>query len=294
MAFETKAMTNRLEYVKASERFYDFCLWEYAPAAAPAGKLRSASLLFQSFCSAGLDDRVFELVTAIRQSFGSCRTVWGVKRIGDELRWEFYFYDYRRAARERSITRFVDLAQPVVACQLPINEQLPYFMFSVDIDERLARGSRGLDEVHLYIGNTGSTVSSGICYSLTETMTRLENFYFFFDAKTQIKEIVSKLSCSAYFAPAQTPLEEILWPELRDCSLIVAANKQNNDAVYFSRINVDQLIFFLKRMGYPVAITGFIEAHRGELDHLLYDVGFDYHTQGNDLIVLKSGYYGYF
>jgi hypothetical protein len=287
-------MLNRLEYTTAGETFSDFCLWEYTPIAPFESKLRSASLLFHSFDVTGIDVRVFEFVNAIRDGFGVSNTVWGVKKLGNDIAWEFYFYDYRKRERERSITKFLDIVHPFADCEVPINEDTPYFMFSIDIDERLVTGSRDLDEIHTYIGNTGSTVSSGIAYSVKTEGTRLENFYFFFDAKEQMKEIVGKAACSAYFQDTQSDISQILWPELCDCSVIVVANKQNNDSVYFSRINVNQLIFFLKRMGYPDEMCRFVEAHRPELDHLLYDVAFDYRTEGNSVVILKSSYYGTF
>jgi len=287
-------MTNRLEYTKAGDDFYDFCLWEYTPIAPIDGKLQAASLLFHSFDVAGVDEPMFELVDAIRSGFGVSRTVWGLKKLGDKIAWEFYFYDYRKQQRERSITKFLDILQPFSRCEVPVNEELPYFMFSVDIDEQLASGSRALDEVHMYIGNTGSTVSSGICYSTKQAGTRLENFYFFFDVKTQREKIFNKATCSAYFDATRADIDQILWPELRDCNVIVVANKQNNDSIYFSRINVDQLVFFLKRLDYPAELCRFIEENRSKLDHLLYDVGIDYRMDGNDVVILKSGYYGVF
>lgn len=287
-------MTDRLEYTTIEDTFSDFCLWEYMPVAPYEGKLRPASMLFHTFDVAGIDRRAFDLVEAIRAGFGVSNTVWGVKKLGDAIAWEFYFYDYRRTERRRSITKLLDIVRPFAACEVPVNENLPYFMFSVDIDQRLVSGSRKLDEIHMYIGNTGSTVSSGICYSLKERASKLENFYFFFDAKAQMNEIVAKASCSAYFDETRVDIDEILWPELRDCKVIVVANKQNNDSVYFSRINVDQLIFFLKRMGYPGEIVRFVEDHRSDLDHLLYDVGIDYRMEGDGLVILKSGYYGLF
>lgn len=287
-------MTSRLEYATAEDTFFDFCLWEYMPVAPFEGKLRPASMLFHSLEVAGVDKRAFELVDAIRSGLGVSNTVWGVKKLGDEIAWEFYFYDYRRRERERSITRVLDILRAFTECRVPVNEDLPYFMFSIDVDERLVAGSRGLNEIHMYIGNTGSTVSSGICYSLKEKGIQLENLYYFFDAKKQMKEIVGKASCSAYFDASRADVDQILWPELRDCKVIVVANKQKSDSVYFSRINVDQLVFFLKRMGYPRDICRFVEDRRSDLDHLLYDVGFDYRTEGDDLVILKSGYYGLF
>lgn len=287
-------MLNRLEYTTAGDSFLDFCLWEYTPIAPFESKLRAASLLFHSFDVAGIDVRVFELIKAIRDGFGVSNTVWGVKKLGSDIAWEFYFYDYRKRERKRSITKFLDIVHPFADCEIRVNEDTPYYMFSIDIDERFVTGSRDLDEIHIYIGNTGSTVSSGIAYSVKTEGPRLENFYFFFDAKKQKREIVGKVACSAYFQDTQIDISQILWPELRDCSVIVVANKQNNDSVYFSRINVDQLIFFLKRMGYPDEMCRFVERHRLELNHLLYDVGFDYRMEGNSVVILKSGYYGIF
>jgi len=106
--------------------------------------------------------------------------------------------------------------------------------------------------------------------------------------------IIDKIFCSAYVDITKIDLDRILWPELRECRVIVVANKQGNDAVYFSRINVDQLIFFMKRMDYPKALTSFVEENRVKLDHLQFDVGYDYKIKGNELDILKSGYYGIF
>ena len=287
-------MLNKLEYTTAGEAFSDFCLWEYTPIAPYEGKLRPVSLLFHSFDVTGIDKRAFELIEAIRGGFGVSKTVWGVKKLGNGICWEFYFYDYRKRERERSVAKFLEIVRPFADCEVLVNEDTPYFMFSIDIDEGLVTGSRNLDEIHVYIGNAGSTMSSGIAYSVKTEGTRLENLYYFFDAKAQMREIVSKATCSAYFQDTQTDISQILWPELRDCGVIVVANKQNNDSVYFSRINVDQLIFFLRRMDYPDEICCFVEAHRAELDHLLYDVGFDYRTEGDRVVILKSGYYGIF
>lgn len=283
-----------LEHTKVEDTFFDFCLWEYAPIAPHENKLRASSLLFHAFDVAGIDERAFDLVEAIRDAFGVSKTVWGIKKRGDEIFWEFYFYDYQKEERTRSATDFLRIIQPFAGCDLTVNEKVPYFMFSVDVDDRLVTGSRDLDEIHVYIGNAGSTVSSGIAYSVKKDRTRLENFYFFFDAREQVEEIVNKASCSMHLDGAQTDINEVLWPELRDCSVIVVANKQGNDSVYFSRINVDQFIFFLKRMGYPEEIYSFVETHRAELDHLLYDVGFDYRVEGDSVVILKSGYYGTF
>jgi len=283
-----------MEYSTAHDAYCDFCLWRYDPIASPENKWRSASLLFHSFDVIGVDPRIFELIGAIRKGFGVLNTVWGVKQLGTELAWEFYFYDYGRRERERSVTRFLDISRPYLRCGISVNESTPYFMFSIDINKGVVAEGADLDEIHIYIGNASINVSSGICYSLRNEGTTLENVYYFFDANTQMREAAKKAACSAYFDSTQSRLDQILWPELRKCGIIVVANKQNNDSVYFSRINVDQLVLFLRRMCYPEEIVACVEKNRGKLDHLLYDVGFDYRMEGGNVVILKSGYYGVF
>ena len=288
------AVQDRLEYQTAGEPLVDFCLWEYPPAAPPEHQLRSVNLLYNSYDVAGVGDECFRLVPLLREGIGMSKTVFGVKWVDGALRWEFYFYDYRRRERTRSITRVTEVMRPLVRTTVPVDERLPYFMFSIDVDQALVSGARPLDEVHMYVGNVGSAVSSGICYSVTERATVLENFYFFFDAKTQMEAIRGKAACSAYVDASRIGVDQILWPEMTKCKIIVVANKKGNDAVYFVGIDVDQLLFFLKRLRYPAGVVGFVEEHRARLRHLCYDVGIDYRMEDGRLVFLKSGYYGVF
>lgn len=285
---------DRLEYTATGERLLDFCLWEYPSVAPLENKLRSANLLFRSFEIAGAGEVGCDLVRALREAIGMSQTVFGVKWVGDVLRWEFYFYDYRRRERTRCVARIVKALGPLVRCDLEVNESLPYFMFSIDVEPALLSGAASLDEIHMYVGTPGSTVSGGICYSVTKSGTTLENLYFFFDARRQLGEIKDKASCSAYVDSARIPIDAILWPELQKCKVIVVANKKHNDAVYFAGIDTDQFLFFLKRMGYPAPLVSFVEANRSRLDHMLYDVGIDYRMEGKELVFLKSAYFGVF
>jgi len=283
-----------MEYTTAQDLFNDFCLWSYQPQATFENKFRSINLLFNSFEFMALDKGYNDLVGAIRSGMGEFQTVWGAKKLGNDLYWELYFYDYRRRERTRSIAKLLKTISPYLKYNIPFNEDLHYFMFSIDLNASSLSGARKLDEIHMYIGNPGSSVSSGICYSLKEDGTRLENFYFFFDAKKEMEDIIAKTICSAHVDFTKIGIDYIILPELKKCKVIVIANKQANDSIYFSGINIDQLIFFLKKMGYPKTIVSFAEKNRGMLDHMLYDVGFDYRMKDDKLIVLKSGYYGFF
>lgn len=283
---------NSVERVGPGEQFADYCLWPYEPVTPPAGKLRSAALLWESLRQTGASPRIAECCERLRTGLGPFRTVWGVKKFEDRYSYEFYFYDYERLGREVSVARVLAALSPLVTSRLQYPDGRPYFMFSLDLDNAMFDTGGSLDEISVYIGNPGSSVSSGICYNLSARGLRLDNFYFFFDAVRERDDIEAKVACSAHMDLPAVRLDEILWPELRDCGVIVVANKRLNDGVYFSRIGVDQLITFLRRTHYPADLVAFVEQNRADLDHMLYDVGIDYRRTHNGLQVVKSAFYG--
>lgn len=285
---------DRLEKTTPEDAFIDYCAWEYRPSSPWEGKFRSVNLLFHSFEVGGMGEQAYALVDALREAFGVGRTVWGVKQRDGELAWEFYFYDYRRRERERSLSRFVEVLRPFTPCAVQPDEGIPYFMFSVDVNDALVSGRRPLEEVHLYIGNPGSRVSSGICYAVTPGRRRLENFYFFFDREQHLQDAASKAACSVHLDTTRIAADAVFRPELLPCKTLCVANKQENDSIYFSRVQVNPLLFFLREHNYPPELASFVGAHRADLDHLLYDVGFDYRMENGELRILKSGYYGFF
>ena len=285
---------NFIEHAATGEAQFDFCLWPYPPLHACGGKLRSINLLANSFEEQDAGSRALDMMLAIRREFGELRTVWGIKQAGDETSWELYFYDYARTERERSISRLLVAIRPWVSCAVEVDEHNPYFMFSIDLSRQLLKTGGELDEIQMYIGNIGSMVSSGICYGVTREQTRLKNFYFFFDARKQMSEIVGKVSTSAYLAGGKFTTADVLWPELIDCEVIVVANKSDRDGVYFSRIKVAQLLWFMRRLDYPPGQIRFLEDNLESFDHMLYDVGFDYRIKGGRLEIVKSAYYGVF
>lgn len=282
-----------LELTAMGDDYRNYCWWPYQPVAPTNGKFRPSALLFHSFEVAGVNGKAFDLVRALQQELGLFRTVYGVKWMGGRLAWEFYFYDYQRRERTVSVHRVLDAIRPVIRCDVNVNENLSYFMFSLDVTDSILCEGR-LDRVHLYIGNPGSRVSSGIAYAVDSAKTSLENFYFFFDARRDSQQAAGKVLCSAYLDATRTGIERVLWPELCSCQTLCIANKQGNDTAYFSGVKVDQLLFFLGRLGYPGPVVRFVEEFRGQLDHLLYDVGFDYVGEGDGIRVIKSGFYGVF
>jgi hypothetical protein len=288
----TRAAAEDLERTSPRDRYADYCLWDYEPVAPTAGKLRCASLLWRAIDAAGGSPELKSACMALRETLGPFRTVFGVKKFADRLSFEFYFYDYERLERDMSITKVLKALAPFVDCPLKYSEGRPYFMFSIDLDEEIASRRRPLDLINIYVGNPGSSVSSGICYEFSNAGLRLANFYFFFDAHKEMDDIVAKVSCSAHHDLRGLPVSAILRPDLVDCGVIVVANKKFHDGIYFSRVKIEQLLGFLERERFPVELVAFTKQYRNSLDHMLYDVGIDYVVEGGAVKVIKSAFYG--
>src|SRR5215475_3292933 len=221
-----------LERSAAGDRYADYCLWDYPPLTPPLGKLRCANLLWRALAAAGAGERFHAACRALREGLGPFRTVFGVKQIAGKLSFEFYFYDYARLEREASIAKVLEILAPFVECRLSYSELRPHFMFSIDLDDDIVAGRRPLEMINVYVGNPGSSVSSGICYELTGAGLRLANFYFFFDARKEMDDIIAKVACSAHHDLRGLPMRDILRPELTGCQVIVVANKKLNDGIY--------------------------------------------------------------
>jgi hypothetical protein len=284
----------RIEYATDQDKALNYCLWEYERPASAEDKLRSVNLLYRSFMVAGADARAYAVVDAIRDAIGPFRTVFGIKWADGKLAWEFYFYDYSRLSRNVSMTRVLSAVRPWLPCAVVPNESSPYFMFSLDMNDDLLTGRGALDVVHMYVGNPGSTVSSGISYAVRADTITLENLYFFFDAVRDAREVGDKVACSAVFDKSQVSIDGVLVPELRGCKTICIANKQTRDCAYFSGVNVEQLLWFLRTRSWPGELTEYVTGNRTNFDHLLFDVGFDYRSDGRSLSILKYGLYGVF
>lgn len=280
--------------VRPSDPARDFCQWPYTPRCdVGPGALRSEALLYAACAVAGFDARMAVLLDAVRDARGAFETVWGVKRAAHTISIELYFYDYDRTARRQGLADFKRSITPVLASAVPARDSLPFFMFSAEIgQETLQRGE--LSTVDLYLGNPGSTVSSGLCYGLDDHGTLdLRNAYFFFDACREQMAAWDKLTESVFVTPDCRHRERFFWPSMDGMETVVVANKRSADALYFSRITADQLLAFMARTHWPAALYSFLETHKEAFRHLLFDAGWDFRCDGEGRVIpTKASFYG--
>jgi hypothetical protein len=271
------------------DRYFDYCLQPYDPLRDPRGKLRSEVLLWNSLDTAAAPPSLDDALRAVQQTAGRDMTVIGVKHHQGRLWWELYFYDRLKEDAAVFAASIIDATEPWFRFTAQPRETIPYFMFSFDVYPDTAEDGT-IDVVNLYLPYYEG--QGGRSYKLSAERFEMDNVYRFLHPKLEIQHILHEIRQSVFVDYSRVSLSRVLLPELIDCNRICVAKKRFADAVYYSGIDVGQLLYFLRLLDYPAPITSFVEAHRSELDHLRFDVGIDYTMQPDGSVVMtKSSYY---
>jgi hypothetical protein len=273
------------------DMYFDYCLYPYIPPIETHNKIKSINILLHAAQLFSYNQAFFDLVDCIKKSIGNDRTVYGIKQKGNDIIFEFYFYNYYKRNNLVTMTHLKKIFQQFFCIDSNINEHIGYFMVSVDINQEVLSNhiSSGF---HIYIPASEKR-EGGYSYLASDNNYILENHYEFFNVLNEKQIIIRKIKNSVFIDP-RINLREVLIPELFNCWRICVAKKRTCDCIYFSRITVEQLLFFLQRFGYPSGLVTFVRKHKNKLNHLLYDVGFDYYTKEGKIIIEKSGFYGIF
>ncbi len=270
------------------DRYFDYCLQPYEPRCSPVGKLRGETLLWHSFDVAGASDTVRAATRGLQKHAGSDATVWGVKHAAGALWWELYLYDPQKEDPRVTVGSVTRALAPWLQLVPAVRESIPYFMFSFDLRPGWGPG-HAVDALNVYLAEPVG--QAGRSYAVRERALELENVYHFFHPKLEIREVLARIRSSTFVDFSAIDVGRVLFPELLSCRRICVAKKRRSDAVYYSGIDVDQLLWFLRRFGYPPAIVDFVDGHRASLDHLRFDVGVDYAAAGDGIDVAKTGFY---
>lgn len=274
------------------DRYFDYCLQPYQPRRPPKGNLRAENLLWQSLHVSGCAESFRAPLRALQQSLGRDMTVWGTKFDGRDLWWELYVYDPRKEDPAATLDGLRRTLAPWVEMVPTPRESIPYMMVSFDLFSRTFDERRPVSEVNLYL--TGTPGHEGRSYRLEGSSAQLENTYCFMEPKRDIDRVLPLLK-SSVFVDYSDPkvLSRVLIPELFGCKKVCIAKKRHRDAIYYSGIDVEMLLWFLRRFGYPPALVDFVARDRQRFEHLYFDVGIDYEqdTEGS-IHYTKTSFYG--
>jgi hypothetical protein len=258
-------------------RHRDFVLEDYEPISDPVGSLHPASVLRYALREAGLFDEFWPIVERIREAIGHDETVWGIKRAGEgPLLFELYFYNKMKksAGCGKSATGLSKLLAPFMTINSLVDEAIPYSMCSLDLDKPLAE-SKQSSGFRIYIGGASDARRhESFSYLVSGSDYLLENHYTFYYIPWEMPEVRDRLSFSV--RSGDTDSQIALLPEpLYDCYKIYYSTKPRYDGIYFSRVNTQQLIWFMSRY-FPGSIHKMLQHHILELGHLRWDVAYDF------------------
>lgn len=273
------------------DRYFDYCLQPYQPRRPTEGKLRAENILWKSLEVAGCIDDYREPFAAMQQGLGRDMTVWGVKHAEGRLWWELYLYDPRKEDPAATVEGVSAILSPWVRVAPSPRESIPYMMFSFDLSPGTLEAGQ-VDRLNLYL--TGTEEHAGRSYIVTEQGAELDNEYVFMEPKRDIDRVLPLLKSSVFVDYSEEPvLAQVLMPKLFACKRVCVAKKRFSDAIYFSGIDIDQLLWFLRSFDYPEPLVSFVAAHREGFEHLYFDVGIDYRQQDDGSIVYpKTSFYG--
>jgi hypothetical protein len=283
--------TTPLELTEPGDIYSDYVRAPYQPLASTDGKLRAVNLLYRSFALAGEEARGARLVTALRDALGGGATVWSIKHQEGALGWELYFYNPGRVFPAIELRTVREALQGLIRIDVEIPSHVDWHMFSIELGPAELAGAP-VDTVHLYV-NGAQRKGSSRSYARRRDEVLLENLYTFHDPLVDADEIVGRLRSSVHLD--RDPISAALWPELFRCRRICVSNKPRSDGMYFAGVDVGQLSHLLRACGWPRALESFVNEESARLDHLMFDVGFDF-SRGADgrTVIRKSACYATF
>ena len=297
---------DKLEYQNINDKFYNFGSSEYVPLTSDiTNKLKSNNILMNL-----IDIKYKDMFNMLRRAFGDDKVTWGIKNVNGKLEFELYFYSFLLNLRDSKfiVDKFLDLPD--------FDSDIPFIMWSVDINDNLKQDInfyRGYSDFRKHIGSVDANLLLLLAKSYSyngESYKEQNTYYFWKDSLENIGIIKAKIFNSP-FVSENINVDDILIPEFLEWyetnmglissshSIngkneygIVTSNKEDCSSIYYMALNVDMLLIFLKRFNYPQNQIDFIEFNKDKLNHLLYDISFNYRVENNKLKILKSGYYG--
>lgn len=290
---EMEMVGYKLVYSNEKDILYDYCRTKYDPLEQVKGKYKSINLLLDSIRQMDHLADFFPLIKETQRRVGKGNSIWGVKKIGKKLFWEFYFYNREKKDPKMTFENVIPIYGEMLDLKILPKETIPYFMFSIDIThETFTKGKKG--GIHIYVNDQRDRANTSTSYIYLKDKLKLENHYAFYDPKTEPQDLVRKIKDSANVDYSITNLNKVLLPELYECKRICSARKATCDSIYYSGLDIYQFLSFLKEFKYPNETLSFVRKNENKFNHLQYDVGFDYVGAGPSIRVIKSGYYGTF
>ncbi|HET8929820.1 MAG TPA: PqqD family protein [Acidimicrobiales bacterium] len=279
---------------------FDFIMDPYPMASSPAGRPTGLDILLATVpTDAGQRATLQSIAEQLRDAIGPDQTVWGMKLENTRPSWELYFYPHRSEADDTAATYFAraqEAFEKVVGWDAPrsVPSNAALFSFEFELEPRGVTRPRELDVYHRIEGDSDMILA----YRHSDRLYRLKNTYELFPLPDHLDAVRHRLGSSRFAFPENEGVASAHWlgeiETAKECSRVWCSYKPDCDGIYLGRVAASDLARFLDRFAYPAHLRNWVHEHVHELDHLRYDLGFDYTISDGEVRTLKTGFYGYF
>lgn len=277
------------EYTSKEDLYYNFVLFKYIPINSTEGKYTNTNIFYKAIENSSNKQKFLNIILKLRKLLGKNQVVWGIKQINEKLIYELYFYQIYNPKLVSIKNIINELKEDFNIFNFEEINNLNSVMFSFDFLENQFKINKLDIYFNRYIGNNLHTKA----FSIGENYaTEFKNYYITYNP-LELNEIKISILNSPYKITKEQ-LNEILIPELMKCNKIYVGSKRNCNGIYYQGLNIEQFLFFLKKINFNLNIIEFIEKNKDKFNYLLFDVSFDYDIIENKLVILKSGFYGTF
>jgi len=265
----------------------------YRPVRPLVDKVRAENLLWHSLLHAGVLERWDAPLHAIQRRLGRDRSVWGifVDLDGGALSWELRLLNSEPDSPLGVLDIVRETLAPWIDLAPGLSETPPYVVLALRFD---ARTMGRIPTVELHERQGDSHELAVFRMSLDERTLVSRDVVL--EPKRHIDEVLPLIKHSEFvdFAADKRLLGRVLIPELFACRRLHISKRHGCDALAFSGINIEQLLFAYKRFEFPAALLDFLTAHQAQLEHLLFDVAVEYRSNGRQIVYPRVGYHGSF
>jgi hypothetical protein len=272
----------------AAERHFDLAFAPYRPLRPTAGKARGDALLWAALDAAGERERWEPPLRAIHCGVGGGRTIWGASRGDAGTTWRLRLANPKR---EHLIDALRAALEPWLTIAPGLADDGAYDVLGIDLDAAVASSSVVASVKHHVRGAQPRTLT---VWAVDSAGRRPVDEILIVEAKREIGVALPRIKASRVvdFAGDRSRLGRTLLPELFACRHLHVCRRGDVDALVYSGINVDHLLWFLARFAFPPALVDFARGERERLDHLLFDVEVAYRQSGAAIVYPETTLYG--
>lgn len=269
----------------------------YRPVRPLVDKIRAENLLWHSLRHAEMEDPWRPALRAIQARVGRDRSSFGVffDRARQALAWELRVLNSPGSEGDPLgvLAEVREAVAPWFALAPGLDRAPPYAILGLRFDgsDETVNSDRRIETVELHarlpeartleVHRTGAGVRERVSTDVV------------LEPKRDIDQVLPAIKSSAFvdFAEDRRLLGRVLVPELFACRRLYISKRRDCDAIGFSGVNIEQLLFAHIRFEFPPPLIQFLRDHRDALEHLLFDVTVEYLQRDGDLVHTRCGFH---